>query len=640
MKENFYLTTPIYYVNDKPHIGHAYTTILGDVLSRYNRLLGNPTYFQTGADEHGQKVEQAAKLKNMTPQEQCDTTVVNFKDLWEKLEITHDNFIRTTDVDHKKVVCEILQELFDKELIYKKDYSGNYCVPCERFYTEKDLVEGKCPECNRETSEIVESNYFFKMSNYQEWLIDYIQTHPDFIQPAFRANETLGFLKQPLNDLCISRPKERLSWGIELPFDKDYVCYVWFDALINYISGAGYRKNDEEFKKWWPASYQLIGKDILTTHTVYWTTMLKAMEVEMPKTIFAHGWWLFGKDKMSKSLGNVVDPMEMCDKYGIDAFKYFLLAEMILGNDASFTEEAFIAKYNSDLANDLGNLLNRVVKMTIKQFDGIIPEPSEDTELEDEFNKALNIAIDTMEQAVPNMKLNKGIDAVLNAVRAGNKYIEKTAPWALAKNGETARLQTVLYTAANALRIVSALLYPIMPNKMCELRKTLGIKNPEDINIEKIKSNKLISGQQMLDIVSLFPRIQVEKKQEQPKQSKKKQQKKKDEKVPGVLISIDDFFKTKLKTAKVLEAEKVEGADKLLKLQIEVGEEKRQLIAGIAEFYTVEEIIGKIVIVVANLKPAKIRGIESQGMLLAAKKGKKLQIVTLDGDFPTGASVG
>ena len=653
-KDNFYITTPIYYVNGQPHIGHAYTTILADVLSRYQRTLNTPTFFLTGTDEHGQKVEKAAEKENMTPQEQCDKTFVRFKQLWEKLQVTNDYFIRTTDPNHKQVVREVLQELFDKDLIYKDEYEGFYCVPCERFFNEQDLEEGGlCPECQRETQKIVESNYFFRMSQYQEWLINYIEDNPKFIQPAFRANETLGFLKkQPLGDLCVSRPKNRLSWGIELPFDTDYVCYVWFDALINYISGIGYKQNDDEFAKWWPASYHLIGKDILTTHTVYWPTMLKAMGLPMPKTIFAHGWWLTGRDKMSKSLGNVVNPMEMCDKYGIDAFRYFLLSEMTLGQDASFTEETFIQRFNSDLANDLGNLLSRVTKMIMRSFEGVIPAPATELAAEElDFIKVVDDAVEFMPEAINNMKLDRGIDKVLAAVRAGNRYLEQTAPWTLAKKGEEDKLKTVMYFSANALWKVSTLLHPVMPQKMTVMLEALGFSAEEavDVNLEKITTTEnILSGKLIKDPGPLFQRIIVEKKNNQ--QQKKKQQPKKKQKeskkdkneisAENGLISIDDFFKTELKVAKVLEAEKVPKADKLLKLQIDVGGEQRQLVAGIADYYSTEDIIGKTIVVVANLKPAKIRGVKSQGMLLAAKDADGLKVVTVDGLISSGASVG
>jgi methionyl-tRNA synthetase len=641
--KNFYVTTPIYYVNDKPHIGHAYTTLLADILARYHRALDVPTFFLTGTDEHGQKVEKAAKEHNMTPQEQCDTTVVRFRELWDKLEITNDDFIRTTDGAHKRIVQKILQDLFDRDLIYKAEYSGRYCVPCERFFTEKDLDEdGLCPECGRGTDEIVESNYFFRMGNYQEWLIDYIKNNPDFIQPKFRANETLGFLKKPLADLCISRPKSRLSWGIDLPFDDDYVCYVWFDALVNYISGVGYGSDDAKFADWWPASYHLIGKDILTTHTVYWPTMLKAMGLEMPETIFAHGWWLIGDSKMSKSAGNVVNPMDMAERYGVDAFRYFLVSEMSLGQDCSFTEEIFITRYNSDLANDLGNFVSRALKMIIRNSGGQIPQPGPETEAETELKNAAMNAVSVMKDAIDNMKLDRGLEAVMNAVRAGNRYFEQTAPWKLAKDENPERLNTVLYSAAELLNIVSALLSPVMPEKMCELRKALGVTT--DVNINQFAEwGTLASGIEIADPGSLFPRIDTKKsdgkEKQQPKKEKKQKSGKNSEKDAG-LITIDKFFETKLKTAKVLEAEKVEGADKLLKLQIDLGSEQRQIVAGIAEYYTPEELIGKTVVVVANLQPAKIRGIESNGMLLAAKNKKELTVITVDSDMKPGLSVG
>ncbi len=638
-KDTFYITTPIYYVNDKPHIGHAYTTILADVLARFHRLLGDPTFFMTGTDEHGQKVEKAAAEKGIPPQQQADETVIRFQELWQKLDITFDRFIRTTMPFHKKVVQEALQDLYDRGLIYKAEYEGWYCVPDERFCTERDLVDGKCPDCGREVTRIVESNYFFKMSQFQDWLIDYIKSHPEFIQPAFRANETLGFLKKPLNDLCISRPKSRLSWGIELPFDRDYVCYVWFDALINYISGVGYRQDDEQFKKWWPASYHLIGKDILTTHTVYWPTMLKAMNLEMPKTIFAHGWWLIGKDKMSKSRGNVVNPMDMAEKYGVDAFRYFLLAEMTMGNDASFSEDAFILRYNSDLANDLGNLLSRVLKMTLRNG-GTVPQPGEYSAEENELFAALHNAISATESSIKEMRLETGIAAILEAVRAGNRYLEKTAPWTLLKQGNTEKLNTVLYVCAELLRNVSVLLYPVMPEKMGDLREAIGLERELDVNIRDLtRGGNVMTGKVMKDREPLFMRIMVEKENAQPKAVKAKvKEEKKVEEAP--LISIDKFFETKLKTAKVLTAEKVPDSTKLLRLEIDLGGETRQIVSGIAEHYTPESLIGKTIVVVANLAPAKIRGVDSYGMLLAAKSGKTLRLVTLDGDVPPGVQVG
>ncbi len=642
--DNFYVTTPIYYVNDKPHIGHAYTTVLADVLARYYRSLGVDTFFLTGTDEHGQKVEKAAARRNMPPKQHCDETVVRFQELWKRLGVTNDRFIRTTDEFHKQVVREVLQDLYDRGEIYKKEYSGWYCVGDERFYTEKDLVDGKCPECGREVSEIKEWNYFFRMGKYREWLIDYIQTHPDFIQPAFRANETLGFLKKELGDLCISRPKSRLAWGIELPFDPEYVCYVWFDALINYISGVGYRRNDAEFEKWWPASYHLIGKDILTTHSVYWPTMLKAIGLPMPKTIFAHGWWLTGNTKMSKSLGNVINPMDMIDKCGVDAFRYFLLAEMSPGNDANFTEAAFVSRYNSDLANDLGNLLSRVLKMTLRANEGVIQPPAE-LEADDlELNAEVDRAVGAMEESLRAMKCDQGLAAVMNAVRAANRYLEKTAPWTLAKKGEVARLNTVLHTAADALRRVSVLLAPVMPGKMAELRAALGYSGDDLFNatIAGLKTGQCdLAGRVMKDTPGLFPRIQLED-AEKPAVPAAASAPEKSSKPVNVVetIAIGDFARVRLMTARVLEAEKVQGADKLLKLQLDAGGERRQIVSGIAGWYTPESLIGKTIVIVANLKPAVIRGVESNGMLLAAKAGKELRLITTDGEIDSGAEVG
>ena len=651
----FYVTTPIYYVNDKPHIGHAYTTVLADVLARWHRAAGDDVWFLTGTDEHGQKVEKAAAKNGLTPIEQCNTTVVRFQELWKRLGITNDDFIRTTEERHKKIVRAIMQDLYDRDLIYKAEYKGYYCVGCERFFTEKDLIDGKlCPDCQREVDTIVESNYFFRMSKYQDWLIQYITEHPGFIQPAFRANETLGFLRKPLEDLCISRPKSRLSWGIELPFDSDYVCYVWFDALINYISAIGYGVDQARFERYWTSCIHLIGKDILTTHSVYWPTMLKAIGLPMPKTIFAHGWWLTGSRKMSKSLGNVVNPMDMADKYGVDAFRYFLLAAMTPGNDASFTEEDFLQRFNTDLANDLGNLLSRVVKLSIKNFGGTLPAPPPLQPLELELLSKAGLAVKQLETELNAMKLDRGIAAVMNVVREANKFLERTAPWTLAKEGKTDRLAAVLYTAAQTLEIVSGLLFPIMPEKMTQLRRSLGLSE-EEITKTDFKSLSEFADpgastkRTMVDMPPLFPRIVVEKAEEaapaKPEKQKKqevKAPKTKDVVVPEGMVTIEQFFKTQLRTAKVLEAERIENKTRLLHLKVDLGNgDVRSLVAGIAQQYAPEDVVGKTIIVVANLMPAKIAGFESCGMLLAAKSENSLKLVTVDGgDAEPGLTVG
>jgi methionyl-tRNA synthetase len=644
----FYVTTPIYYVNDRPHIGHAYTTILGDVLARYYRLLGTPTFFLTGTDEHGQKVQEAAARHGLTPQEQCDRTVVRFLDLWSKLGITYDGFIRTTEARHKDVVRGILQTLYERGEIYAADYEGWYCVPCERFFKEKDLVDGACRECRRPVQPLVEKNYFFRMSKHQPWLIEHIQQHPEFIRPEHRRQETLGFLRQPLGDLCISRPKSRLAWGIELPFDPDYVTYVWFDALINYISGVGYAQAPETFAQWWPASCHLIGKDILTTHTVYWPTMLKAMGVEMPRTIFAHGWWLVGRDKMGKSLGNVVDPMAMIERYGVDAFRYFLLAEMCMGQDASFTEEALVARYNADLANDLGNLASRVLKMAHRFLGGRLPAAAAPGAAEEAVREAARRAAGAMGEHLRAMQLERGIAEVVAAVREGNRYFDQMAPWALAKAGRHDDLCRVLYSAAELLRIVSGLLFPVMPEKMAGLRRALGLL-PEEI--EPSFAGLAVWGglpaeRPLADIPPLFPR--VDPATLAPAAAEPAPASSAPAPAPAIsggpdagLIDIETVGRVQLRTARVLAAEPHPNADRLLRLEIDLGSEKRQIVAGIAAFYKPEELVGRTIVVVANLKPAMLRGLESQGMLLAAKSGKKhLRLLTVDGDIPPGSEIG
>jgi len=476
VSERFYVTTPIYYVNGTPHIGHAYTTILADVLTRYHRLFGRPAYFLTGTDEHGLKIQQAAEAAGMEPQAYCDSMVGNFKELWKKLGIRYDRFIRTTDGDHIAYVQKVLQKLWDKGEIYTAAYQGWYCVPDERFWTEKDLVEGNCPECGREVIELEEENYFFKMGSYGDWLIEHIETNPAFILPESRRNEVLGFLRQGLGDLCISRPMSRLKWGIPLPFDPEYVTYVWFDALLNYVSAVESVPGPADTDKWWPADLHLIGKDIVTTHCVYWPTMLKAAGFELPGRIAAHGWWLVEEQKMSKSRGNVVRPLDLSEQYGVDAFRYFLMREMTVGQDRSFSEVDLVQRYNADLANDLGNALNRVTTMIIRYSGGVLGQPvSKDEEPETGMRETATRVVSNVPEAVAELEVNRAVDEVMELVRGTNRYLETREPWQLAKEEQKrGLLETTLYTAAESLRLAGVLLHPIMPEKTVRLLEQLG----------------------------------------------------------------------------------------------------------------------------------------------------------------------
>ena len=612
--KTFYLTTPIYYVNDKPHIGHAYTTILADVLTRFHRNSGEDVFFLTGLDEHGQKVQQAAEKHGVDPQKHCNEMAPRFLKLWENLHIQNDDFIRTTEKRHVDVVQHILQKVYDKGDIYEDEYEGLYSVSEERFITKKEADSGEF----RDIKELKEKNYFFKMSNYQQALIDHIKNNSDFIQPKHRKNEVLGFLKQPLEDLCISRPKSRLGWGIELPFDSDYVTYVWFDALINYITAPGYNVNEENFNKYWPANYHLIGKDILTTHSVYWPTMLMSANIPLPQAIFAHGWWLIGESKMSKSLGNVVDPLGLIEEYGVDSVRYYLMREMVLGQDASFTIESFIKRYNSDLANDFGNLLSRISNLLKKFFDSRIPQDEDDSaEGLDVKSKAVE-TVAIVRGKIDVMRVNEAIEIILQFVRSINKYIETKAPWKLAKE-EPEIAGKVLFTAAEALRVSAILLSPIMPNRTQTVLETLGATE------SGLDWGGLTSGIEIKLHDPLFPRINIKKLENSVENHWKK------EELENV-ITFDEFQNVELKTAKILKAEKVDGADKLLKLQIKVGDEQRQIVSGIAQFYPPEELVEKMIVVVTNLKPATIFGIESNGMLLAAKNGKTLTLMTIDSE--------
>lgn len=653
-KKTFYVTTPIYYVNDLPHLGHAYTTVAADVIARYKRLQGYDVFFLTGTDEHGQKVEQAARKRNIEPQKHCNELHLRFKELWIRLNISNNDFIRTTEDRHKKVVQKTLQALFDKGEIYKDSYEGWYCLPDERFWTGKDLINGNCPECGRKVDRIKEYNYFFKMGKYQDWLINYIKSNEDFILPSNRKNEVLGFLSKKLGDLCISRPKERLKWGITLPFDDDYVTYVWFDALINYITAVGCTVDEKKFNKWWPADFHLVGKDILTTHSVYWLTMLKAMGIDQPKNIFAHGWWTVNGQKMSKSLFNVVEPNMLINEYGEDAVRYFLMREVPFGLDGDFSHEALIGRINSDLANNLGNLLNRTLNMVQKYYQGIVP-PSADTNISDNdlINKAAK-TVQEVEKLFKRLEFSKILSCIWGFVDSTNKYIDSSTPWKLAKSEKTKkRLSTVMYSSVEALRTIAILIYPFMPNTADEIYRQIGLtEDPLSQGIDSIRKwGEVKAGSCIKHGDQLFPRIDNDGKEELLKKLKgekmeiiTKEIKKNDEQNSDSLsgkelIGIEEFGRLDLRVGVIEEAERIKKSKKLIKLKVNIGTETRQVIAGIATSYTAEELIGRKIIVVANLKPARLMGIESQGMVLAATSNEKIILAGFNDDAAPGAKV-
>jgi len=636
MRKTFYITTPIYYVNDVPHIGHAYTTIAADVLARYKRLTGYEVFFLTGLDEHGQKVQQAAAKAGIDPQTHCDRLAPQFQDLWKQLNISNDDFVRTTQPRHKTVVQKAMQLLYDKGEIYQANYTGWYCTFDERFWTEKDVVGGLCPDCRRPIEQLSETNYFFRMSKYQDWLIKHIEEHPDFIRPRSRRNEVLGFLQQPLEDLSISRPKSRLAWGIELPFDSNYVTYVWFDALVNYISITGYLSDEARFGKWWPADFHLIGKDILTTHSVYWSTMLKALGLDPPKAVFAHGWWTVEGEKMSKSRGNVVDPHAIVAEFGVDAFRYFLLREVPFGQDGDFSKEALIGRINSELANDLGNLLNRTLSMIERFAGGIVPEPvsTTNTDLDDRLQQTAMDLLPAVEMHFGNLEFNRALEAIGGLVQLGNQYIDKTAPWTLAKKPEdTLRLNTVLYNAAETLRFLCLTLYSFMPQAAEEIKRQLGLilNFSKPLLAHDITWGGLLPGTEITKGRPLFPKIDVTKTQGETRVTQ--------DQSGTDQVSIEDFRKVVLRVGRVIAAERVPKSTKLLKLQVDIGTEQRQIVAGIGTKYGPEELVGKRIVIVANLKPAKLMGVESQGMVLAAGDEEVTALLTTMEDVPPGSKI-
>ncbi|PWU23147.1 MAG: methionine--tRNA ligase [Candidatus Rokuibacteriota bacterium] len=621
----FYLTTPIYYVNARPHAGHAGTTIMADAMCRYHRLLGERVYFLTGTDEHGDNIARSAAKAGVTPQSHADEIAAAFRDTWRRLGITNDDFIRTTEPRHAQVVRAILKTLHDAGDIYFGEYGGNYCFGCERFYTDKEVVDGKCPDHQTPLTFIKEKNYFFRMSKYQDWLVKYLEEHPGFIQPERYRNEVLGFLREPLQDLSISRPKSRLQWGIPLPFDDQYVTYVWFDALINYLSALGY-PDGALYREFWPHSEHLIAKDILKPHAVYWPTMLKAAGIPLYRRLNVHGYWSYGGGKMSKSVGNVVEAFQLTDKYGHDAFRYFLLREMTFGLDANFTEEALVGRLNADLANDLGNLASRATTLIVNLAGGVVPAPGPPAG-DAAVGEALVRARDDVKTAMESFAFQRALGAIWEFIGVVNRYVDAQAPWALAKDpAQRERLGTVLYTLAESLRALGILLDPFLPEAAAKIRRALSAPAPAFSDLDW---GRLAHGTRVEKLSALFPRVDNTRDARTAPA----------EKGAGPRIPIGEFAKVDLRVAEVLAAERVAKSKKLLKLTVRLGEETRTLVAGVAEHYVPADLIGRKVVIVANLEPATLMGIESNGMVLAASHDATVSLLTLDKDVPSGSKV-
>ena len=644
-KKSFYITTPIYYPSAKLHIGHAYCTTIADSVARFHRLADEEVFFLTGSDEHGQKIQQKAEEQGITPIEYVNPIVAGFQNLWKLLNISNDDFIRTTEKRHEKVVQEVFRRIYAKGDIYKGAYTGLYCTPCESYWTEHQLDEnGCCPDCHRPVQEVSEEAYFFKISKYADRLLKYIEENPDFIQPVSRRNEMINFINQGMEDLCISRTS--FDWGIPVPIDDKHVIYVWFDALTNYLTPIGYLDDPEKFQKFWPANIHLVGKEIVRFHSIIWPCILMALDLPLPKQVFGHGWLVVDGTKMSKSIGNVVDPIGLIEEFGADAIRYFLLREINLGQDGNFSRDALIQRINSDLANDLGNLLHRTLNMVGKFQQGVVLAPEGRSEIDASLIEDAMSTVKTFADDMNNMKISHAIKAVWAFISRANKYIDETAPWALAKDeSKKQELANTMYNLVESLRIISGLIYPYMPTTAGKLWQQLNLPGTiEELRLADIeKCGGTPVNMHIGQAQQLFPRIEVEKVEQPVKEAKNKSEKQKSKKdkqkesQPEAEISIDDFAKIQLRVAKVLEAEAVPKADKLLKLKIDLGDEQRELVSGIAKQYKPEELVGKNVIVVANLKAAKIRGVVSHGMVLAASAGDDLKLVTVD--MPVGSVV-